>query len=44
MITGIQDASKTLPTINISNVFHYDCCNILYKTRNKSETKKNTLL
>ena len=35
IIAGIEDA---LPTINISNAFRFDCCNILKKSRNKSET------
>ena len=35
---GIENTTKTLPTINTSNVFRYDCCNILKKPRNKSET------
>ena len=37
-IPGIEDATETLPTINASNVFRYDCCNNLKKPRNKSET------
>ena len=38
IIAGIEDATKTLPTINTSNAFRFDCCNILKKSRNKSET------
>ena len=38
IIAGIEDATETLPTINASNVFRYDCCNNLKKPRNKSET------
>ena len=37
IIAGIEDATKALPTINRSTVFHYNCCNILKKPRNKSE-------
>ena len=37
-IAGIEDATETLPTINASNVFRYDCCNNLKKPRSKSET------
>ena len=36
-IAGTEDAIKTLPTINTSNAFPFDCCNILKKSRNKSE-------
>ena len=38
IIAGIEDATKTLPTINTSNAFRFHCCNILKKSRNKSET------
>ena len=38
IIARVEDATKTLPTINTSNVFCYDCCNILKKPRNKSKT------
>ena len=38
IIAGIEDATKTLPTINASNAFRFDCCNILKKSRNISET------
>ena len=38
IIAGIEDATKTLPTITTSNAFRFDCCNILKKSRNKSET------
>ena len=38
IIAGIEDAMKTLPTINTSNVFRFDCSNTLKKSRNKSET------
>ena len=38
IIARVEDATKTLPTINTSNVFRYDCCNILKKPRNKSKT------
>ena len=38
IIAGIEDTTKTLPTINTSNAFCFDCCNILKKSRNKSET------
>ena len=35
---GTEDATKTLPTINTSNAFRFDCCSIVKKSRNKSET------
>ena len=38
VITGIEDATKTLRTINKSGVFRYDCCNILKKARNPKQT------
>ena len=38
IIAGIEDATKTLPAINTSSAFCFDCCNILKKYRNKSET------
>ena len=38
IIAGIEDTTKTLPTINTSNAFRYDCCSILKKSRNKTET------
>ena len=34
IIAGIED--PTLPTINTSNAFRFDCCNILKKSRYKS--------
>ena len=37
-MAGIEDVTKTLPTINTSNAFCFDCCNILKKSRNNSET------
>ena len=30
-IAGIDHATKILPTINTSNAFRFDCCNILIK-------------
>ena len=41
IIAGTEDTIKTLPTINTSNAFPFDCCNILKKSRNKSETNIN---
>ena len=38
IIAGIEDATKTVPTINTSNAFRFDCCDILMKYKNKSET------
>ena len=38
IIAGIEDVTKTLPTINTSNAFCFDCSNILKKSRNNSET------
>ena len=38
IIAGIEDTTTTLPRINTSNAFRFDCCNILKKSRNKSET------
>ena len=38
IIAGIEDATNPLLTINTSNVFCNDCCNILKKPRNKPET------
>ena len=38
IIAGIEDATKTLPAINTGSAFCFDCCNILKKYRNKSET------
>ena len=38
IIARIEDATKVLPAIYTSNVFRFDCCNILKKSRNKSET------
>ena len=38
IITRIEDTTKVLPAIYTSNVFRFDCCNILKKSRNKSET------
>ena len=35
---GIEGATKPLPTNNTSNAFRFDCCNILKKSKNKSET------
>ena len=32
LIAGIEDTTKTLPTINRSNAFCLDCCNILKKS------------
>ena len=37
VIARIGDATKALPAIYKSNVFRFDCCNILKKSRNKSE-------
>ena len=33
MIAGIEDATKTLLTINSTNAFRFDCSNILNKSR-----------
>ena len=38
IINGVEDATKTIPTINTSNAFRIDCCNILMKFKNKLET------
>ena len=38
IIAGLEDATKTIPTVNTSNAFRIDCCNILMKSKNKSET------
>ena len=41
IIAGIEHATKKLSTINTSNAFRFDCCNILKKSRNKSETNNS---
>ena len=38
IIAGIEDATKTIPTIKSSNALYFDCCDILMKSKNKSET------
>ena len=40
-IARLEDATKILPTINTSNEFRYDCCDILKKPRNKSFNKND---